>query len=178
MRDIEVYPHLLLSISDSEYRDDVFMEVPEYDHPLQFCVELLGINTDDTLISGAGVQRLWTWEIPKSQRSVGVDIHMPPSLLGTFFPTAGGEIPSQFGLLAKGDDWQTMLHPKKPTAVHSVAQQIINCPYQGITKRMYLQVRVLELIRLQLTPLLVDQGGVQPSPRLKAETIGFQWSAN
>lgn len=36
---------------------------------------------------------------------------------------------------------------------------------------MYLQVRVLELIRLQLTPMLVDQGGVQRPPRLKAETI-------
>ncbi|MEH2425842.1 MAG: hypothetical protein V7K48_34570 [Nostoc sp.] len=49
-----------------------------------------------------------------------------------------------------------MLHPKKITAVHSVAEQIINCPYQGITKRMFLQVRVLELIRLQLTQMLVD----------------------
>nr|WP_298911059.1 AraC family transcriptional regulator [uncultured Nostoc sp.] len=171
VRDIEVYPHLLLSISDSEYHDDVLMKVPEYNHPLQFCVELLGINTDDTLISGAGVQRSWTWEIQKHQRSVGVDIHMPPSLLGTFFPTAGGEIPSQFSLLAKGDDWQIMLQPKKTTAVHSVAEQIINCPYQGIAKLMFLQVRVLELIRLQLTPMLVDQGGVQPLPRLKAETI-------
>lgn len=161
----------LLRISDSEYYDDVLVKVPEYNHPLQFDVGLLGVNTDDTLISGAGVQRSWTAKNPKSQRSVGVDIHMPPSLLGIFFPTAGGEIPSQFSLLAKGDDWQTMLQPKKTTAVHSVAQQIINCPYQGIAKRMYLQVRVLELIRLQLTPMLVDQGGVQRPPRLKAETI-------
>ncbi|WP_335130205.1 TonB-dependent receptor plug domain-containing protein [Nostoc sp.] len=52
-----------------------------------------------------------------------------------------------------------------------MAQQIINCPDQGITKRMFLQARVLELIRLQLTPILADQGGLQPSPRLKAETI-------
>ncbi|MEH1845442.1 MAG: AraC family transcriptional regulator [Nostoc sp.] len=91
--------------------------------------------------------------------------------MGTFFLTAGGEIPSQFSLLAKGDDWQTMLWLKKNSAVHCVAEQIINCPYQGIVKQMFLQVRVLELIRLQLTPLLVDQCGVQKLPRLKAETI-------
>ncbi|MEH2245236.1 AraC family transcriptional regulator [Nostoc sp.] len=171
MRDIEVYPHLWLSISDSEYHDDVLEEVLEYNHPLQFCVELLGVNTDDTLISGAGVQRSWTFKTPKFQRSVCVDIHMPPSLLATFFPTEGGEIPSQFSLLAKGDDWQTMLHPKKTTAVNSVAEQIINCPYQGITKRMYLQVRVLELIRLQLTPIITDRGGLQPQPRFRAGTV-------
>ncbi|MEH1832303.1 MAG: AraC family transcriptional regulator [Nostoc sp.] len=171
MRDIEVYPHLWLSISDSEYHDDVLEEVPEYNHPLQFGVGLLGVNTDDTLISGAGVQRSWIFKTPKYQRFVGFDIHMPPSLLATFFPTEGGEIPSQFSLLAKGDDWQTMLHPKKTAAIHSVAEQIINCPYQGITKRMYLQVRVLELIRLQLTPIITDQGGLQPQPRFRAGTL-------
>ncbi|MEH1839239.1 MAG: AraC family transcriptional regulator [Nostoc sp.] len=171
VREIEVYPHLLLSISDSEYYDDVLIKVSEYNHPLQFHVGLLGVNTDDTLISGAGVQHSWIAKNPKSQRSIGVDIHMPPELLGTFFSTADGKIPSQFSLLAKGDDWQTMLWPKKTAAVHSVAEQIINCPYQGIAKRMYLQVRVLELIRLQLTSMLVDQGGVQKPPRMKAETI-------
>ncbi|MEH1845007.1 MAG: hypothetical protein V7L25_08390 [Nostoc sp.] len=36
VRDIEVYPHLLLSISDSEYHDDVLIKIPEYNHPLQF----------------------------------------------------------------------------------------------------------------------------------------------
>ncbi|MEH1836447.1 MAG: AraC family transcriptional regulator [Nostoc sp.] len=169
-RDIEVYPQLLLSIGDCEYYDDISMKVPESNHPLQFAVLLLGNNANNTLISGGGVQRSWMSMTPKP-RSVGVNIHMPPELLGTFFPLAGGEIPSQFSLLAKGNDWQTILEPKKTSAVNSVAREIIYCPYQGITKLMYLQVRVLELIRLQLTPLLVDRDGVQSSPRLKPETI-------
>ena len=168
-RDIEVYPQLWLSIGDCEHHDDISMKVPESSHPLQFAVELLGNNADDTLISSAGVQHSWMSMTPKS-RSVGVNIEMPPELLATFFPT-GGEIPSQLSVLAKGNDWQVMLHPKKTSAVHSVVQQIIYCPYQGITKLMFLQVRVLELIRLQLTPLLVDRDGVQSSPRLKPETI-------
>ncbi|MEH2071660.1 MAG: hypothetical protein V7K47_26485 [Nostoc sp.] len=63
---------------------------------------------------------------------------MPPELLATFFPTAGGEIPCEFSFLVKGDDWQTMLQPKKTPVINSVAQQIINCPYQGITKRLFL----------------------------------------
>ncbi|MEH2253955.1 AraC family transcriptional regulator [Nostoc sp.] len=169
-RSIEVYPQLQLSIWDCENHDDILEKGPESNHPLQFDIELLGSNADNTMISGAGVQRSWIGITPKS-RSVGVSIHMPPELLGTFFPIAGGEIPSQFSLLAKGNDLQIILEPKKTSAVHSVVQQIIYCPYQGITKLMFLQVRVLELIRLQLTPLLVEQGGVQPSLRLKPETI-------
>ncbi|MBN4006332.1 AraC family transcriptional regulator [Nostoc sp. LPT] len=168
-RSIEVYRQLHLSIGECEHHDDISMKVPESNHPLQFGVELLGNNADDTLISGAGVQRSWMSMTPKS-RSVGVNIEMPPELLATFFPT-GGEIPSQFSILAKGNDWQIILQPKKTSAVNSVVQQIIYCPYQGITKLMFLQVRVLELIRLQLTPMLVDQGGVQSSLRLKPETI-------
>ncbi|MEH2081815.1 MAG: AraC family transcriptional regulator [Nostoc sp.] len=171
MREIKVYPNLWLTIRDHEYHDDVLLKIPEWNHSLQFCVWLLGNTTDDTLISGAGVQRQFTLETPKFQRIVSIEIHMPPELLGTFFPTVDGEIPSQFSLLAKGDDWQTMLQLKKTTAINSVAQQIINCPYQGITKRMFLQARVLELIRLQLTPILAEQGELQPPPRLKPETI-------
>ncbi|MEH2180214.1 AraC family transcriptional regulator [Nostoc sp.] len=170
-RNIEVYPNLLLTIHDLEYHDDLLVKFPESNHPLQFSVDILGVNADNTLISGAGIQRSWTEENPKFQRSVFVNIHMPPELLATFFPTANGEIPSQFSLLAKGDDWQTMLQPKKTAAINSVAQQIINCPYQGITKRVFLQTKVPELIGLHLTSILVDRGGVQRSPRLKPETI-------
>ncbi|MEH2081784.1 MAG: AraC family transcriptional regulator [Nostoc sp.] len=169
-RNIEVYPQVLLSIGDCEYHDDILGKVPESNHPLQFAVQLLGNNADYTLISGAGVQRSWMSMTPKS-RSVGVNIEMPPELLGTFFPITGGEISSQFSLLAKGNDWQVILEPKKTSAVTCVVQQIMYCPYQGIAKLMFLQVKVLELLCLQLTPLLVDRGGVQSSPRLKPETI-------
>lgn len=171
MRDIEVHPNLWLSILDLEYHDDVLVKIPEWNHPLQFAVELLGVNADDTLISGAGVQRSWIEESPKSRRSMGINIHMPPELLATFFPTLDGEIPSELSLLAKGDDWQTIIFAKMTTAIKTVAQQIINCPYQGISKRMFLQMTVPELIGLHLTPILMDQGGLQKSPQLKPSTI-------
>ncbi|MEH2303244.1 MAG: AraC family transcriptional regulator [Nostoc sp.] len=170
-RNMQVYPNILLTIHDLEYHDDVLVKFPESNHPLQFSVDLLGVNADNTLISGAGIQRSWIEENPKFQRSVFINIHMPPELLRTFFPTADGEIPSQFSLLTKGNDWQTMLQPKKTAAINSAAQQIINCPYQGITKRVFLQARVPELLGLHLSSILVDQSELQPSPGLKPETI-------
>ncbi|MGI2902638.1 AraC family transcriptional regulator [Tolypothrix sp. VBCCA 56010] len=179
VQNIELHPHLWLSIEDCEYYDDVLIKTPSWNHPLQFMVLLSGIITDDygchgggrTLISGSGIQRAMTFELQKSQRLVGVNIHMEPELLGTFFSREPGQIPSEFQLLAKGNDWQTLLYPQITTAIRFLTQQIINCPYQGITKRMYLQGKVLELMALQLAPILADRGIQQTAPRLKSETI-------
>ncbi|WP_306423234.1 helix-turn-helix domain-containing protein [Nostoc favosum] len=179
MRDIEVHPHLWLEIWDCEYHNDVLCKIPEWDHPLQFCVYLSGKVIDEygrqlgegyTCISGSGVQRQMTLKSSKSRR-VGVDIEMPADLLAAFFPDDTGEIPHQLRLLAKGNDWQTLLYPETTTAIAGIAQQIINCPFQGITKRMYLQSKVLELIALQLAPILSAQDGLQLSPRLNTDTI-------
>ena len=186
VRYIELYPELWLSILDYEYHDDVIYKNPDWDHPLQFLVLLSGRNVDEyggqvgegyTCISGSGVQRQMLVRCPKS-RYVGVDIHMSPDLLGTLFPDEAGEIPHQLRLLAKSDDWQTLLYPEITTAVQGVGQQILNCPYQGIMKRMYLQAKVLELMTLQLAPILASENGLQPSPRLKAPTIARIYHAS
>ncbi|MDM9382160.1 AraC family transcriptional regulator [Chlorogloeopsis sp. ULAP01] len=178
-RKMELYPGLWLLILDYEYHDDVLIKIPEWDHPVQFCVLLSGRCIDEyggqsgegyTCISGSGVQRKMLLKLPKS-RCVGIDIHMLPNLLGTFFPDEEGEIPSRLRLLTKGNDWQTLLYPETTIAIQGIAQQIINCPYQGLTKRMYLQAKVLELMSLQLAPIVAAQVGMQPSPRLKPKTI-------
>lgn len=178
-RYIQVHPHLELKIFDLEYHDDMLVKMPESDHPLQFLVLLSGKIIDEyggqvgegyTCISGSGVQRQMVTQSSKS-RHIGVDIHMSPDLLATFFPDEVGEISQQLRFLAKGNDWQTLLYPQTTTAIEAIVQQIINCPYQGTTKQMYLQAKVLELITLQLAPILSAGDGLQSSPRLKPETI-------
>ncbi|MBD2360340.1 helix-turn-helix transcriptional regulator [Anabaena minutissima FACHB-250] len=178
IRDIEIHPELWL-IWDCEYHDNVLMKIPEWNHPLEFWAFLSGKIVDEyggqlgegyTCISGSGVQRQMMIRCPKYRR-VGVSIHTSPDLLATFFPDETGEIPQKLRLLDKGNDWQTLLYPKITTAIMGIAQQIINCPYQGMTKRMYLQGKVLELMALQLAPILSAQEGLQPSPRLKPDTI-------
>ncbi|QDL11973.1 AraC family transcriptional regulator [Brasilonema octagenarum UFV-E1] len=178
MEVIELYPTLKLAIFDYEYLDDVVTKIPDYEHPLQFRVHLSGKIIDEhgrqvgegyTLISGSGIQRKMT--IREFQRVVGVDIEMSSDLLRTFFPTNDGKILPELDLLVKDNDWQTLLYPRTTIAIEEVARQIVNCPYQGVMKRMYLQAKVVELMSLQLTPLLAGEGGVQKSPRLKKRTI-------
>ncbi|MEH2273499.1 MAG: AraC family transcriptional regulator [Nostoc sp.] len=178
VRDIEVYPQVWLGIENYEFYDDVLYQDCDCDHPLQFAVCLSGTARDEfggqikegyTLISGGGIQPKMTfWH---SQSEVSVGIVMPPELLATFFQTVDEEIPPQLRFLAKGNDWQTLLYPKTTIAIQTVAQQIVNCPYQGMTKRLYLQAKVLELMALQLAPFLAEQDGLQPSTRLRNTTI-------
>jgi AraC-like DNA-binding protein len=49
--------------------------------------------------------------------------------------------------------------------------QIITCSYTGVMKRMFLQVKTLEMIALQLVPIITDKGGLQPQPRFRAGTV-------
>jgi AraC-like DNA-binding protein len=177
-QEIEVYPELWLSIDEYEY-DDVLIEVSEWHHPLQFSVLLSGITRDDfgqvgggyTVISGGGIQRSRTQIYPKSQKFVGVDIEMPPKLLATFFTGEDGQIPPELKMFVKDNEWQTVIYPQTTIAIQSVVQQIVHCPYQGIAKRIFLQGKVVELMALQLAPILAQQERRQPSPRLRAETI-------
>ncbi|MEH2458941.1 helix-turn-helix transcriptional regulator [Nostoc sp.] len=180
VRSTEVHPYLWLSIFDYEYHENVQVKTLDCDHPLQFCVFLSGISADEyggqldqghTLISGSGVQRGMIFASQKSQRFVGVGINMQPELLRTFFARKDGEIIPELCLLAKGNDWQTLLYPQITPTVQEVVEQIVNCSYTGVMKRMYLQVKALEMIALQLAPIITAQGRMQPQPRFRAGTM-------
>ncbi|WP_366838927.1 hypothetical protein [Nostoc sp. LPT] len=141
-QDIEVHPHLWLTIFNCEYHNDVLLKIPDWDHPLEFSVWLSGrvieggmqIGDGYMHIAGSGVQRKVMVEYPKS-RNIGIDINTSPDLLANFFSGEEREIPKELRFLAKGNDWQTLLYPEITTDVQGVAQQIINCPYQAITKQ-------------------------------------------
>ncbi|MBW4510683.1 MAG: AraC family transcriptional regulator [Scytonematopsis contorta HA4267-MV1] len=177
--DIELHPHLWLTIFDYEHHDDLLLKLPTSNHPLQFSVLLSGNIKDDygrigegnTLISGGGIQRSMKTMYCQSSRMVGIDINMSPDLLATFFPGKDGGIPPELKLLAKNNDWQTLIYPEITPAIRFLAQQIFNCPYHGMTKRIYLQAKVLELIALQLALILEDGATPQLPPPLKPETI-------
>ena len=48
-------------------------------------------------------------------------------------------------------------------AMSAVLQQILNCPYHGPTKRMYLEAKALELLAIQFHQL-TERSGVTPTP--------------
>jgi len=86
----------------------------------------------------------------------GETTHLPRELQ----PLAGGAVPDSFYRQGKTiADMQVALH------------QILNCPYQGPLKQMYLEGKVLELAALQFSQFTEQDGEASSSLVLKPDDI-------
>lgn len=158
-RKIELQPGMELLIFNYTYRDFA-LQIPENQHLVQFMTHLSGVtDSGDFLyqdahhgyIGGSGIQRPVTSFFAASEHQVGVNIHVQPHLFRHLFSTPTGELPPELQPLVPGqDEWQRVFSPKTTATVRSVVQQIIDCPFTSITKRLYLQGKVFELMALQL----------------------------
>lgn len=184
-RDMELCPGLELSIFNETYHEDFTYRGREHPHLVQFMVHLSGVvdsgsflyqDATQSYIGGSGIQPAVTNFHPANQPEVGVNIHLEPHLFSQLFATPGGELPSELRPLMRGNDSQCVFSPRVTGAMRSVVQQIINCPFLGITKRMYLQGKVFELMALQLDGMLSHEA-TPSSDSLKADTIARIHSA-
>ncbi|AFZ28905.1 transcriptional regulator, AraC family [Gloeocapsa sp. PCC 7428] len=177
-REIDIAPGVGLVIFNNKYDRDVVLKVPIHDHLVQFSVLSSGLIHHDavypvlggkcTYLSGSGVSPAYVARYQKSQHIVGVSIEIEPQLLQQFLV---GSAHSHLELFIKDNDWKESFFPEVTPAMQVVVQQILNCPYQRVTKRLYLQGKVFELLAMQLNPILAEWSQLQPSPRLKPDTI-------
>jgi len=178
-REMELCAGLELAIFHTTYAEDLTCRGVENPHPVQFMVHLSGVvdsgdflyqDATQSYIGGSGVQPEIIDFHPANQPEVGVNIHLQPHLLKQFFAASTDELPPELQPLMRGDDWQQVFSPKVTQAMRSVVQQIIDCPFMGITKRLYLQGKVFELMALQLDGIL-NQKPPATSGTLKPEMI-------
>ena len=178
--EIQLDAEFTLAIWDIQGRDDVRVKVQSSEHPVEFGVLLsgwIGNNLDggwnrtQTLILGSGIQRQTIVEYYRSQPIIGINIQLSPSRLAMLFPGEDGQIEPALAFLAKENDWQSILYPPNTPEIALVVQQIRNCPYRGVTKRMYLQAKALEIMSLQLAPLFNLAPSPAIPPKLKSQTI-------
>ena len=91
-------------------------------------------------------------------RSVG--IYMDPLLFNTFMEGQHDHIPTCMHDIVKGADEGLCYHALTTTpAVNMAIHQILDCPYRGPLKRLYLESKTLELIAHNLAQLIVDKNG-------------------
>ncbi|NJN32308.1 MAG: helix-turn-helix transcriptional regulator [Synechococcales cyanobacterium RM1_1_8] len=90
------------------------------------------------------------------------------------FGSSFGELPPELKPLIPGNShWQRVFSPKTTGVIRAVAQQIVNCPFVGTTKRLYLQGKVYELMALQLqgTELQGSRAAKTPGENLQIDTL-------
>ncbi|MEA5451760.1 AraC family transcriptional regulator [Leptolyngbya sp. CCNP1308] len=177
-RYLELCPGLDLCLVNTTSHD-VAHHVPENQHPVQFMAFLSGvydsgdlvlINAEQGYVGGSGIQPRHRVHSPGWHRHVGVNIHLTSALFQQLFASADGALPPTLQPLLQENDCQHRFSPKMTTAMRTVVQQILACPFVGITKRLYLQGKVFELMALQLDGLL-NEGTATPSASPKADTV-------
>lgn len=90
-------------------------------------------------------------EFPPHEKIIKIDIHINPLLLGDYIPQPSSAIPSAFSQLLDGKDEEFYLGCSQTTPAMQVAlHQMLNCPYQGRIRDLYLESKARELIALRL----------------------------
>lgn len=177
-REIELCPGLDLEIFHHTLSDEFVYRGIESPHLVQFMVHLSGVvdsgsalyqDADYSYIGGSGIQRATTTIHAHTQPLIGVNIHLDPQLLRQLFATPTGELPPELQPLIQGDDWQRVFSPRVTGVMRKVVQQMMDCPFVGMTKRLYLQSKVFELMVLQLDGMAPAKTAAAGMP--KAETL-------
>ncbi|MBD2091502.1 helix-turn-helix transcriptional regulator [Microcoleus sp. FACHB-1515] len=179
VRWVELATGIDLDISDHEYFEDCRHKEFDHEHLIQFSVALSGrvitniypaIDSEHCYLSGSGISHGYINCHPQGERLRMVDVHIEPEQLQAFFADGEQDLVSE-KLLIRSNEWKASFFPKVTPAIRSIAQQIIDAPFRGGMKRLYLQAKVFELLTLQLDAVLSDRTQALPSVKLKADTI-------
>jgi len=175
-REIQLREGLELAIADYQLHDHLITNSVDREHPLECTFQLSGetksgermSRAGDCNFCGSGMAPGDVDEEKANQRILRLNIHLEPEL---FCQWLGQFLPQSLKPLLRPSDQLYYTRAGITTAMMKTAvHQILNCPYQGLTKRVYLESKVGELMALQLDQLM-DTPASQHSTGLKPEDV-------
>lgn len=115
------------------------------------------------------------------ERVLKFDIHLEPNFFNTLLDEQFDVLPSLLRQLIKSS--QPSHHPfwhRQPTtaAMRSVIHQILHCPYEGLTRWLYWEGKVLELIALRLEQVSQSGSQIETVSGLHSEDIDLIYYAS
>lgn len=172
-REIQLRPGFGLFIFDRVASRDLRTTSSDREHPVELGFVMAGqwkwnhrgwnhhthLSPGTNFLFGSGICPGGTAEHSAHQRHLLLTIEFEPQLLGTLVTGQLIEPLPECLEPPVGDANQLTYFCTGTTtiAMQSILQQILNCPYEGLTKRMYLEGKVLELMALQFAQLLMDE---------------------
>ncbi|UKO96877.1 helix-turn-helix transcriptional regulator [Nostoc sp. UHCC 0870] len=169
-----------LLIIDAEFHHDLVIErkySDSFSGGLEFGFHLSGywnnIHAGKNFFQSGGLNQNNTSELLRSQRLLKVDIHSEsPELIHSFI--TGGLNPISSEMLKKliETDQEPYRQIDHTTPEMRVAlEQIINCPFTGLTKKIYLESKCLEIIALKIEQLTAIESNSTKASVLKGDDI-------
>jgi AraC family transcriptional regulator, transcriptional activator of the genes for pyochelin and ferripyochelin receptors len=165
-----------LCIFNYEVHKDIIVNCEDGNYEWEIGFHLSGTRSGKRIGENFLSWGLWDegqYEILAGEQIRKVDIHLDsPDLLQSFMGPLCDRLPA--GLLqllespeseAYGNvDWIT-------PAMRMALEQILTCPFQGLTRQLYLEGKCLELIALKFEQLTPHNSELTPAKLLKAEDI-------
>lgn len=172
-RFIELRDGISLDICDFQLHKSRVTEIPDLEHPLDFrffalrdCQsQKIKIGTGEYVLSGSGMSSEGISVDRESLRTVVVGIQIIPEVFCSFARDTSGELPPELQHLVRRSEQKLYERSGTQTPAMQVAvQQILQCPYQGLTKQMYLESKIWELAALVVDQeIQINQGGLEMS---------------
>jgi AraC-like DNA-binding protein len=171
IREIELRPEFKLVIEDFRFLQNLLFNDEVEPSPLDFSFCVLGRckgtlrGAKDDLIMNPGESSLFyapevkgTMEYPAGERMLFVIVWVKPPAFQSFIGGEFDQIPADLRSTVDGSDKNLFNRIGSMTAsMKMTVHQILNCPYQGLIKRMYLEGKAIELISHQLAQLVCDE---------------------
>jgi len=158
VRSIELREGLVLEITNFRLCDRLIIACPEQPTWLRYHCHLSGQHEDKLTIVGdrefalygSGLEPKELNDGPR-QKALEVTVYMQPETLRSFIGHSNGQLPIELQQLIKPSDREIYTRVAKITPLmESAIWQILQCPFQGTMKRMYLESKALELASLVL----------------------------
>jgi AraC-like DNA-binding protein len=178
-REIELRDGLDLAIAHYQVHQPISIHLPERPHPIEYTFRLSGqgagasydLNSGQYCLYGSGIAPTETTEFAPSESVVEVNVHIDPDLFLSLWGRSGASEMEVAHLFTPDSQPYYTRVGQITTAMQIAVQQIVQCPFAGITQRLYLESKVWELMGLLLAQEMDQTRERAIAPRLKPDDI-------
>ncbi|MBE9016325.1 helix-turn-helix transcriptional regulator [Chroococcidiopsidales cyanobacterium LEGE 13417] len=180
-REIKLRQGLELTIGDLQLRDRMVTKHPEQERQdIQYHFHFSGRHEDRRASIGSGEYGLFgigidphrTCDCSDRQPYLEAIVHIKPEVLYSFASNQAGELPPALQpWIGQLDREHYCRRGNASLAMQRVARQIVQCPYQGIAKRLYLESKALELMTMLVVEEIEIWEGRNESYSLKPDVV-------
>ena len=165
IRAIGLREGMYLQIENTRNQDRLIVGLPDKVEPLIWHFILFGkqktvdfpactetgfsINKGQFFLSGSGLLNRYTDDFTDTGPFLFVTIFVWPEVLRSFVSDSSEELPPVIKHLIRPSESACYKRVGKTSLMmNALLQQILQCPYKGLTKRMYLESKAIELLAL------------------------------
>jgi AraC-like DNA-binding protein len=178
--EIDLRDGLYLKFSETKLYDDLIINFHDRKHPLEYTF-YLEVNQQDkhcsfrsgqNILWGSGLAPKEKIKSFKAEKNFEITVHMEPEIFCWFMGKEQQQLPQELIHLVRQPDQEYYSRSANNTPAMEVAlKQILNCPYQGMMKRMYLESKVLELMVLLVEEDVAARQGKHDTFSLKPDDV-------